>query len=464
MAFSIRALALTALLLIPLSCQKPAEDTAADLSYKVPMDYYKLDNGLKVILSEDHSNPIVTVAVYYNIGFRIEPRDRTGFAHLFEHMMFQGSKNLGKMEFVNLVQQNGGILNGSTRYDYTNYFEILPAHKLETALWAEADRMTGLEITQENLVNQQGVVKNEVKVNVLNQPYQGFPWLDMPQIANQNWYNSHNFYGDLEDLDAATLEDVQSFFDLYYSPNNAALAIVGDFNSEEAKGFVEKYFGSIPAVELPPMPDISEPVQEAEIRETRNYPKATQPGLCFAYHMPERNTPEYFAMGVIDQMLMQGNDALLHQALVQDAGLTASVSGGINAFLGNMYNYNGPMLWMGHFYYDNGVEADSVINIIDNTLEDFIASGITQEALDRALVKIRSDFYDKVSATFGFGLADLLCSYALFDDNPQGLNEIEKQFDNISLDLIRKTAREYLRSENRTVLVAEPGSAETPIP
>src|SRR6266850_8400891 len=151
--------------------------------FKVPVEYFKLPNGLRVVLSPDHTSPTICVGVYYRIGFRVEPRDRTGFAHLFEHMMFQGSQNLGKMEFIKLVQQNGGVLNGSTRFDFTNYFEVLPANKLETALWAEADRMRGLSITEENLKNQQGVVGNEVKVNVLNRPYGGFPWLDMPQYA-----------------------------------------------------------------------------------------------------------------------------------------------------------------------------------------------------------------------------------------------------------------------------------------
>ena len=151
-----------------------------DDGLQVPVTYYKLPNGLKVVLSPDKTAPTIAVGVYYNIGFRIEPKNRTGFAHLFEHMMFQGSQNLGKMEFIKLVQANGGTLNGSTRFDFTNYFEVMPSNKLETALWAEADRMRGLKITQENLTNQQGVVKNEVKVNVLNQPYGGFPWLDMP--------------------------------------------------------------------------------------------------------------------------------------------------------------------------------------------------------------------------------------------------------------------------------------------
>ena len=219
---------------------------------QVPVEYYKLPNGLRVVLSPDHTAPTVCVGVYYRIGFRIEPKDRTGFAHLFEHMMFQGSQNLGKMEFIKLVQQNGGILNGSTRFDFTNYFEVLPSNKLETALWAEADRMSGLAVTEENLKNQQGVVGNEVKVNVLNRPYGGFPWLDMPQYANTNWYNAHNFYGDLKDIEAATLTDVKQFFKTYYAPNNAALAIVGDFDPAEAKKLVEKYFGGIKASNLPP--------------------------------------------------------------------------------------------------------------------------------------------------------------------------------------------------------------------
>jgi len=237
-----------------LACSAPKTS-----SYRVPVEYYKLDNGLKVVLSTDPTAPIVTVAVYYNIGFRIEPQDRTGFAHLFEHMMFQGSQNLGKMEFIRLVQRNGGVLNGSTRFDFTNFYEILPAHKLETALWAEADRMRGLDITQENLTNQQGVVINEIIQSLDNEPYGGFPWLDMPQYANVNWYNAHNFYGDIEDVKAANLQDVQAFFKTYYAPNNTVLVITGDFVPAEARVMVQKYFGDIPAVEQPQPVDLTDP-------------------------------------------------------------------------------------------------------------------------------------------------------------------------------------------------------------
>ena len=431
--------------------------------FRVPVEYYKLANGLRVVLSPDHTAPTVCVAVYYRIGFRVEPKDRTGFAHLFEHMMFQGSQNLGKMEFIKLVQQNGGILNGSTRFDFTNYFEILPANKLETALWAEADRMGGLAVTEENLKNQQGVVGNEVKVNVLNRPYGGFPWLDMPQYANTNWYNAHNFYGDLKDIEAATLADVQSFFKTYYAPNNAALAIVGDFDPAEAKRFVEKYFGALKASQLPAPPDLSEPKQTKEKRATKSDRMANRPALAFAYHMPERNTPEYYAMGVIDQLLLQGDDSLLHQELVQKRGLTGSVNGAIN-MLGSMYDYNGPMLWMGSLFYDANTNPDTILAAAESAVEMLRAKPMEQKALDRARIKLRSDLYDNMGSIGGFGLANLLASFALFDDNPARVNKLAAEFEKVTPALVQKTAQEYLQPVNRTVLIVEPQAkpAEAP--
>ncbi len=420
--------------------------------FNVPVEYYKLDNGLKVILSQDKTAPTAIIAVYYNIGFRIEPKDRTGFAHLFEHMMFQGSENLGKMEFIKLVQENGGVLNGSTRFDFTNYFEIVPANKLETMLWAEADRMRGLDITQENLTNQQGVVKNEVKVNVLNQPYGGFPWLDMPQYANTNWYNAHNFYGDLEDLDAATLEDVESFFNTYYSPNNAALAVVGDFDMEKAKQWIKEYFGDIPAADLPKKPDISEPRQEKEKQFVKNDSLANKPAIAIAYHMPERNTPEYYAMGLLNQILAQGDNALLQKKLVDELGYTSNVSGGIN-YLGNMFNYNGPMQFMFNFTYDNETSKEQVVTAVDEVINDL---KITPEMLDNAMVKMRSQLYDELGGTFGLGRADLLATFALFDDDPARINELEGEFKKITPEIMNRTVSEYLRPTNRTILTVNP--------
>ncbi|RPI19886.1 MAG: insulinase family protein [Acidobacteria bacterium] len=424
-------------------------------SFQIPVQYHKLQNGLKVVLSPDNTAPTAVVGVYYNIGFRIEPKNRTGFAHLFEHMMFQGSQNLGKMEFIRLVQQNGGVLNGSTRFDFTNYFEIVPAHKLETALWAEADRMKGLAITQENLTNQQEVVKNEVKVNVLNQPYGGFLWLDMPQFANTNWYNAHNFYGDLKDLDAANLEDVKKFFATYYAPNNAALVVVGDFQPAEALRLVRKYFEGIPAAEQPADVDLTEPRQDKEKKVSKPDPLANRPALAFAYHMPERNTVDYYAMGLLDQILLQGDDSRLRQHLVKTKGYTATVEGGIN-LLGNMFNYNGPMLWMAYLYHDQAVKPDVIMAAADEVIEGIRSKPISAPELQRALVKWRSAFYDTLSDYYGFGRADLLASLALFDDDPSRINRLEAEFRKLTPESLQKAAQEYLQPTNRTVLTIEP--------
>jgi len=428
-------------------------------SMEIPVTYYKLDNGLKVVLSPDKTAPTVGVGVYYNIGFRIEPRNRTGFAHLFEHMMFQGSQNLGKMEFIQLVQKNGGILNGSTRFDFTNYFEVMPAHKLETALWAEGDRMRGLAITQENLTNQQGVVKNEVKVNVLNQPYGGFPWLDMPQYANENWYNAHNFYGDLADLDSANLEDVSNFFKTYYAPNNAVLVVVGDFEEADAKKWVDQYFKNIASSTVPPLPDISEPKQTKEKRFTKEDKLANKPAIAVAYKMPARNTPEYYAMGLIDMLLLQGQDSRLFQALVQEKGFTSNVSGGIN-YLGNMFDYNGPMVWMADLVYDAKTSPDSIIHEFDKAVAE-ISTNVSQEDLKLASVKVRSQLYDVIAGQYGIGRINLLACFALFDDDPTKINRIESEFSKVTPELIKKTAKEFLQPENRTILIIDPKATTT---
>ena len=442
----------------PARAQSGAAQAAGGVN--VPVTYYKLPNGLRVVLSQDRTAPTVAVAVYYKIGFRIEPRDRTGFAHLFEHMMFQGSRNLGKMEFIRLVEQNGGILNGSTRFDFTNYFEILPAHKLETALWAEADRMRGLDITEENLKNQQGVVSNEVKVNVLNTPYGGFPWLDMPQYANTNWHNAHNFYGDLKDLEAATLDDVKKFFDTYYAPNNAVLAVVGDFEEREARQMIDKYFAPIPASKQPiTFPDLAEPRQEKEKRATKQDPLAPRPALAFSYHMPPRGTPEYYAMGVLDQLLVQGEDSLLWQELVKRRAYAGGVQGGANVLLGNLYNYQGSMLWTVFLFHDRATQPDQILSAVDGVIKSVQDAPVPQAQIDRALVKTRSQLYNILGQLNGFGRADLLASFALFDDDPARINQIEANFRRVTPEVLQRTAREYLRTTNRTVLAIEPKPA-----
>lgn len=448
----VAAVTLTAVCLLTTTASTVAQSPKAG-GIKVPVTYYKLSNGLKVVLSPERSAPLTTIAVYYNIGFRIEPRDRTGFAHLFEHLMFQGSKNLGKMEFIKLVESNGGVLNGSTRFDFTNYFAVVPAHKTETIIWAEADRMRGLDINQDNLKNQQGVVGNEVKVNVLNQPYGTFPWIDLPMAAFTNWYNSHNFYGDLKDIEAATLADAKTFAQKFYQPNNAVLVVTGDFDEVSARGWIEKYFSNIPSQPAEAIPDLTEPRQEQEKLVSRTDKLAKKPAVGLGYKMPKRGSDEYFAMGLIDQILLQGEDSMLYQELVKNKNFTSGLSGGINSYLGNMFNYNGPMLFTVDLIHDEKVSPAQILGSADEVIAKLQEKPVDQSLIDRALVKLRSGLYDTMTQYGGFGRADLLASFALFDDKPDNINQIEANFRKVTPALIQKTAKEYLRNTNRTVVV-----------
>ncbi len=426
--------------------------------WTVPVEAYALANGLRVVLSPERSAPTVVVAVYYRVGFRSEPRGRSGFAHLFEHLMFQGSAHLGKMEFINLVQKNGGILNGSTRFDFTNYFEVLPAHKLETALWAEADRMRSLDISEANLANQRDVVKNEIQVNVQNQPYGGFPWLDLPQLAFENWANAHDYYGDFRDLDAASLEDARAFFRTYYAPNNAVLVVTGDFDPAEARAMVERHFAGIPRGPAPPPVDDREPPQAAEKRVTKTDPLANRPALAVGWQMPPRGTPAHRAMSLLDQVLLQGDDSRLTRVLVKERGLTGAVEGGIN-LLGNAFNYAGPMLWTVSLLHDTERPAGEILAALDEVVAGVRERVVDESELGRARVKLRSSLYDAVGAFFGFGRADLLASFALFDGDPGRINRLEAEFAEVTPELIRDTAEAWLRPGNRTVLEVVPGAA-----
>ncbi len=440
----------------------PPVMAAGGARFEVPVSYHKLDNGLKVVLSPEAGAATAVVAVYYNIGFRLEPKGRTGFAHLFEHMMFQGSRNLGKMEFVRLIQRNGGVLNGSTRFDFTNYYQIIPAHAVGPVLWAEADRMRGLALDADNLKNQQEVVKNEVKVNVLNRPYGGFPWLDLPQHANRNWANAHNFYGDLAELDAATLADVSDFFHTYYAPSNAVVVVTGGIETEETLALVRRYFADVPRGPALRPVDVSEPRQEQERRATSRDALANRPALAVGYHTPKRLTPEYYALGLIDQILLQGRDSRLWQALVEKGGFSAEVTGGINADLGHMFNIGGPTLWSLSLVHDADKSAQAILAVIEREIETLRTSHVDPATLERARIKMRSSLYGQLETTFGFGRADILASFALFDDDPALINRIEDAFARVTPELVRQTAREYLRPSNRTLLTLEPGAAAGP--
>ncbi len=445
---------------LPLGLATTPAAAQAPQKLSVETQYFTLPNGLRVVLAKDTISPTVTVGVYYGIGFRIEPRERTGFAHLFEHLLFQGSKNAPKGVHISTISNAGGILNGSTRYDFTNYFEVVPSNALERMLWLEADRMASPVINDEVLKNQQGVVGNEVKVNVLNQPYSTWPWIDLPMLANTNWYNSHNFYGELKEIEAATVADATQFHDAFYKPSNAVLVVAGDIDYAATKAMVEKYFGWMPKAAPVKLPDISEPRQTQEKFRSRVDKLAPKPGWAAGYHVPPRGSPEWYAMGLIDQMLVKGQDSRLYRKLVAETGIAGEVGGGINFPLGNMFNYQGPMLWSFNFTHDANRGRDEIKAAVDAVIEELRTKPVSAEELARARTKMRSSLYSTIDGTGRIGLIDLLAVYALFDNDPAKVNGIEDGFAKVTPELIRKTAQEYLRPTNRSIYVIDPGAAQ----
>ncbi len=327
-----------------------------------------------MVIAPDTTAPVVTVGIYYKIGFRLEPQGRSGFAHLFEHMMFQGSENAPKMQHIKLVNSSGGVLNGSTMYDVTNYYEAVPSNALERVLWLEADRMRALKVDEENLRNQRDVVKEEVRVNVMNQPYGGFPWLDMPPVAFRNWANAHNFYGDFADLDAATLVDVQKFFKTYYVPNNAVLLLLGDIKSEEGAALATKYFAEIPKGAAPPFADPAEPPQKEERRGHVEEKFGTLPAMAIGYVMPQRRTPEWYAMALLDQALHGGRAGRIHRELVLEKQVAVEADGGID----DIFGYNGPTQMTTRIMHKPEYSSEATLAEFDAVIREVQEKGISR--------------------------------------------------------------------------------------
>ena len=432
---------------------------ASAQDFKVPVDYFTLPNGLKVVVSEDHAAPVALVEVMYNIGFRVEPKGRTGFAHLFEHLMFQGSAQVKKMEHVGLMQEAGGIVNGSTRFDYTNYFQALPVNALERAMWLEADRMRSLDVSAENLKNHQNVVSEEVRVNVLNQPHGGVEWIEIWERANSNWHNAHNFYGDLKELEAATLEDVRGFFKTFYAPNNAVLVVVGDTTAAEVRRLAEKHFGAIPSQLPPPPADVSEPPQTVTRSFVREDKLARTPALAAAWHLPARMSKDFFALSVLDPLLNSDDSARMHRKLVRDERLAMSSQGGFN-FLGGNFDMKGPMLYTMRVDYLNDKTADQVLAAIESVLAEVRDKGITPAELQQAKTTIRSGFLDELESGGmpRFGRANLLAAFALFDNDPGRINTILGELDKVTVDDVKAAANRWLVPTNRTSIDSRPAA------
>src|SRR6202007_1099276 len=416
-----------------------------------------LANGLKVVVAADNSAPVVTVGVYYKIGFRLEPQGRSGFAHLFEHMMFQGSANAPKMQHIKLINSSGGLLNGSTHYDVTNYFESVPSNALERWLCLEADRMRTLKVDDENLKNQRDVVKEEVRVNVMNQPYGGFPWLDMPPVAFRNWANAHNFYGDFADLDAADLADVQAFFKTYYVPNNAVLLMLGDVKAEEGIALAKKYFGEIPAGAAPPFADPSEPEQNEERRGHVEKKLGTLPAMAIGYVIPKRRTADWCAMALLDQALHGGRAGRMHRELVLEKQIAVEAGGGID----DLFGYNGPTHMTTRILHKPEYSSDATLQAFDAVIREVQEHGISADELEQLKVKWRSDYFATLEAGRGsympkYGLMHLLACFTLFDGQPQLVNSILDGFLTVTKEQVQSVARTYLKPANRAIVFRAP--------
>jgi len=418
--------------------------------WKVPAVTKKFPNGLVVVVSEDHSAPTFGLCISYRIGFRLEPEGRTGFAHLFEHMMFEGTPVAPKGTFDRVIEGGGGSNNADTRYDFTEYVDTAPVSELDPVLWLEADRLKSLDFAPEHLENQRKVVEEEVRVNVLNEPYGLFYAIDLPGKAYDQFPNAHNFYGDFKDLDSAKIEDVEAFFKHYYAPNNAVMAIAGDVKPDEVFAKVEKYFGGIGPRQVPPKPDLTEAPQTAERRSSEQDALARVPALAIGYRMPSRRSHDAVVGAVVGELLHNGQASLLYQSLVKDKKVALEVQGGVNFVFGNPFEYDGPTLLASFIIYPPNLKADEVLSAYDAVMNDLATHGPTPADLARISAKMQSDWYSGMEAPID--RASLLSHATLLDGNPERVNEIPGELARVTPEEVRAFASKYLVKTNRTII------------
>ena len=425
-------------------------------STKLPIERHTLANGLKVVLAPDRSVPAIAVVVNYDVGFRSEPEGRTGFAHLFEHLMFQGSATLEKGDADKLIEGNGGYSNGSTHPDYTNYISMLPSNALELALFIEADRMRAARLSDETLQNQIDVVKEEIRVNVLNRPYGGFPWLDLPPIAFETFHNAHNGYGSFVDLESATLDDVSDFFDRYYAPANAMLAVAGDFTVDDVMQIIERQFGDIAARPAPPVPDVSEKLPTSERRGSKVDPLAPMPVLAAGYRVPDPvgELDDFLAALLLVEVLAEGDASRLHRRLVREDRVATHVNGMLGTF-GDPFDGRDPVLLQLMAYHPDH-SANEVLDAIDSEV-DRLPKDLTDEEVHRARTAIVSAHLRRLDSLLQ--RTQLVATIEQQHGRAELLNELPDRLAAVSADDVIESAKRWLQPNTRAVLEVEPGAA-----
>lgn len=417
-----------------------------------------LGNGLAVLLAPDRSVAVTAVAVYYDVGMRSEPEGRTGFAHLFEHLMFQGSAHLEKLAHFRYVQASGGIFNGSTHVDYTNYFEVLPSNALERALFLEADRMQSPRITEENLSNQLSVVKEEIRVNVLNRPYGGFPWLSLPPVMFDTFPNAHNGYGEFGDLEAATVADAAAFFERYYAPANALLTIAGDFDVDSTIALIEKYFGDIPARDKPQRPSFAEPDLDSERRGTMLDRHAPLPAVASAWRVPDPigNLPDYLPYLVLSEVLTDGDASRLEQRLVRD-DRTVTQIGSYLGLMGDPFDVGDPTMLTLQAIQTEESTVDEVLGATQQELDRLANDGPATGELDRVKARIVATMVHGVDSILGRALQ--LSALEQRHGRAELISELPGMIAAVNDDEVR-TAAAALRPNRRAVVELKPGKED----
>jgi zinc protease len=416
------------------------------LSFDVAFKEFRLKNGLRVILAEDHSAPTYSICITYNVGSRDERPGRTGFAHLFEHMLFQGSENIGKGEHFILVQNNGGSANGTTNADRTNYFETLPVNQLELGIFLEADRMRAPVITQANFDNQRQTVQEERRQTFDNRPY-GRTYEAVIETAYDNFAYHHSVIGSMEDLNAATIQDAVDFFRMYYAPNNAVLSLVGDFQTDDALSLIKRYFEGIPGQPAPPVPDVAEPVQKSERRKIIEDAFAQTPRLDIVYKIPPGNTPDWYALSVLGQVLSGGVSSRLYQKLVKDEEVALSASAGPD-------ERRGPSLFWFSIMARPGTDLAGLEKLVYQEIERLQSEEIADWELTKVQMQLRRQLAQQRYSTRA--RANSLGHYAVYYNEPQLINLAPQKYNQVTKADLQRVARAYLNETQRTVVTTMP--------
>lgn len=413
----------------------------------ISLEEFSLSNGLRVILNRDTSVPVVSVAVYYNVGSRNERPGRTGFAHLFEHMMFQGSENVPKAGHFQYIMKAGGTMNGTTSSERTNYYETLPANQLPLALWLESDRMRSLAVTQANLDNQREAVKEEKRLRYDNQPYgQIFDLIN--EMIYQNFANAHSTIGSMEDLDDASVDDVKEFFRVYYAPNNAVLSISGSFEVDTVKQLVETYFADIPKQPLPTELDVSEPPEVSQTYREWEDKLAPFPAFLIGWKIPQRRTPEFNALYLAGKMLYDGDSSRLYQKLVkgdesviQLFGFTDERRGPSSVFVGAIPKPE--------------KDLSKIRDVIMHEIRDISENGPDPKEMQKVHNQLVNDAVR--SRQSSLSRAQHIAEFALYDGDPDLINHELDEMLSVTPEQIRASVGKFLNTDNRALLDIVPG-------